>query len=651
MPIISSAFFDSLRPQRFVLGIIFLLAFPLQTIGQKSYEGPFSRGNYSGFAEYQFQIIEGDTIFDGSFLFKEFDFDSLLLAQDTFHSFAGNFRTGRPYGSWNFQFGNFTKGDEIQVNNLNYDVRVNGLYHNAYGELINGMPQGYWTHEVYYLKNSERKDLLFKSSINFDQGIPQQSFQVKDDQATLLGRFLRNGLAHDTWELYSQETADIIEKWIFDEGMLTSIVLLSRPKPDTLRIFSEDNNSIKEVTLDEQYIRTINLTKDILGSSNEIQEDIIIKLLRQNASYYEKVRDVLMTLGSSNFAPEYKVQVPYQPLSDQEKVLIDSIKLNYQSSFLIAQRILQNTQYQILQLTDPEVDFLLNAVENHFQKEFLTPLASLVVNEDLMEFLPREKLINIFPDHNMAKYTYTSELDSIKRSIDGIDFNQFQNGGLISIYDISRYANETLDSVQKRLRIKLAAELKREELLGLEKDLIQEVQKFNKKIDSLINVPVASHKKELKRIKDQMTSKLQNYTKISEAEQKIQQAEDLTGCFADAWKLAVQIDSLDERRRILEARYQEDVFNPFTSTIMTEEVKKRITSAYFNILVPYLLQKSQNDLSCEELPELTLLFKSAYQRMLDLKEEDTSKLERKLKGEDDPVEIIELFNLYDIVRQ
>ena len=78
---------------------------------------------------------------------------------------------------------------------------------------------------------------------------------------------------------------------------------------------------------------------------------------------------------------------------------------------------------------------------------------------------------------------------------------------------------------------------------------------------------------------------------------------------------------------------------------MEEEVKKKITSAYRNVLIPFLVNEASGELDCVKADNLNQLLTGLHVRMLELREEDTHKLERKLRKEKDPHTILQLFNL------
>ena len=78
---------------------------------------------------------------------------------------------------------------------------------------------------------------------------------------------------------------------------------------------------------------------------------------------------------------------------------------------------------------------------------------------------------------------------------------------------------------------------------------------------------------------------------------------------------------------------------------MDEEVKKRITTAYRKKVVPYLLDQVNNKLSCDNATKFIQLFEQLDKRMVEMRDENTAKLERKLRREQDPEAILELFQI------
>ena len=73
-------------------------------------------------------------------------------------------------------------------------------------------------------------------------------------------------------------------------------------------------------------------------------------------------------------------------------------------------------------------------------------------------------------------------------------------------------------------------------------------------------------------------------------------------------------------------------------------VKKRITDAYEEVLIPYFLNQAGADSDCSEIANLVAQMNRTYDRMFALRTLMTKKLERKLKREDNPKTVMLLLN-------
>jgi len=107
--------------------------------------------------------------------------------------------------------------------------------------------------------------------------------------------------------------------------------------------------------------------------------------------------------------------------------------------------------------------------------------------------------------------------------------------------------------------------------------------------------------------------------------------------------LTDELVALPDKKVMLKTLYTDSIWNPFMANLMDEEVKKRITAAYFKILVPYFLKSAASELDCDNVKVLKDQIIQANQRMEELREGDTRKLERKLRREKDPNQILKLF--------
>ena len=149
----------------------------------------------------------------------------------------------------------------------------------------------------------------------------------------------------------------------------------------------------------------------------------------------------------------------------------------------------------------------------------------------------------------------------------------------------------------------------------------------------------------MENIAKQAESLLADYSKMTEIDEKVTKARALVHCFDDFNELAKSVIKQQSRDLEIKEKYTDAIWNPFMANLMDEAVKKRITSAYFERLVPHLMLTISSNLNCTNASELHVLLDDSYKRLLILRNEETRKLERKLKREEDPSVILELLGV------
>ena len=633
-----------------------LLVFNHSLYGQMelTYKGPYKVGRYEGKAEFGYKLINGDTIFDGSFQMQHADLEDLLSRRDNYFYFEGSFQNDVPDGFWRFQFGDFTVDDTelLQVLDYHYKVKTSGIYHETSGNILEGTPHGTWTQVTRQIVESQVEEMLFESSIDFNRGVPQKSFRIKNARRTLMGRFLRDGLAHDVWELYSGEATEVVESWHFTDGILEKISMRKDDAPVTLNVYSASIDNPQIINLDEKYLDIIKLNQRLTGHGPVELTGDMYSLLIENAKHYRKINNILINLDNSRFKPEFKVKVQHIPLNESELYQLDSIKAYYTKSKRISEELLKSTQLNILKMSDSEAFFLLSVVEVLSQKHLaLLEEVTGFYNRNILAYVPRERLLSKLWPHEPLSTTIevTNELvDSVlTRSYEGpnaADY-RFEKDGIAGIYELAGYVAGSLASIHTQLNEKLTNEQRQAQLMMLEEALIAEVTALNNLVDSLRETTTGEPRGALISLKRAATQELSEYSAMKDQTGKPDQARILTTCFDQMQELSLKISRLQAKMDEIEVAYTDQVWNPFTATVMSEQVKRHITDAYREILIPYLLNELNNALTCSNTPRLLLLLEYTHKRMLELREEDTGKLERKLKRESDPLAIMQLFNI------
>lgn len=600
--------------------------------------------NYEGEAAYGYEHDGIDTVLQGPFLMQSSNLEALLNKKDSTFLIDGSFDGGYASGFWKFRFGVFEAKPESQVIGYQYRIAASGIQEEAQGLMLQGKPEGSWNYSVQSIKDAEVINTLFKSSITFNNGIPQQSFKVENDSIVLVGRVLRSGLAQDEWVLYTTNQVDPAERWFFKEGILERIVFRLNGKEESLSIFNSNAKETKKVPLDTQFLSVLEVK---LGSSAAIglTSNHIAGLLSQNNTYYQNLNAILGELGTADLLPNFEVRLPFYPMDSVTENTISSIVKHVTSASLVSDAYMDNPLLNILKLSDNEASELYLALER-ITKEQLAPLQKLVRYKkgDLLEFLTDEDVLNsLWP--NEIDESVMAEMATVATST-GFDFQQnlildFQHDAIASIAKIAEYTAAHTTYIENELKTKLYEQEREQERTALDEQLLSQSKKLTQLIDSIGNSLPLEYGRALADIQTVTVANLSNLSTMDDLER----ARQLVVCHENMYQLAQTVSAQPVRTDALVKLYTDRIWNPFMATLMDETVKKRITSAYGKVLIPYFLEQISTELSCDNADEVKLLLDLVYHRMLELRNEDTKKLERKLRKETDPLKIQELFRL------
>ncbi len=610
---------------------------------RKMFEGSLQVGPYRGEALYQYSIIDLDTVFDGDFQIQKSNLETLVKNEDSTFSFTGFFDKGVPNGSWEFQFGEFKTNNQTQVVNNEYRVLVSGIQEIGEGSLVKSLPDGTWTYTINQIKDSKIDKTLFKSSIFFEEGVPQQNFQIENDSSVLVGRLLRDGLAHDEWSFYGTETVEDIEDWFFDDGLLRTVQIKSGNVSKEISVFDASLSDYKTIQLDAGFMA---LLKSVMHPENG--KSHIARLLEQNLGYYNKVNSVLNHLGTSNFRANMKVRVPHYPLDSLQNKTLKQIALDYQKAIALSVSILENSHLNIVKRTDPEALFYYNASEKIYN-EFLDPLKTLVEHIDLeiVQYQQIPELLNrLWPNGKPNTAIVVSNERGEERTFSLPSSNEFEYDGddLLSVSALTIYARMSLEFIKGSLASRLTNEEQLQMLNGLEEELIALSNALEQQLDSTSGLS-KEYQSALSQIKNVADSALTTYAGTNNSNEKLEYGMEVKTCLIQLKSLASNIKTLPLDQEAIKKEYTNAVWNPFMANVMEEEVKKRIVGTYEDVLIPYFIKMVSEELTCDNAGRLKDQMVNTNQRILELRNEETRKLERKLRREKQPIEVLKLLNV------
>lgn len=643
------------RKRLWFLGL--LLTWCLTTFGQdrETFEGTMQLGSYQGKAQYQYVISSQDTLFDGPFQVQRSSLEALLEKEDASFLFKGNFDKGVPTGSWKFEFGEFKTDSRSEVIDYEYRVLISGVQEEGTGTLAEGRLDGQWTYQVNRIKDSKIQNTLFASTLTFEKGIPQQNFQIENQEATLVGRFLRNGLAHDEWTSFTINALEDVESWFFEEGVLRRMIRVKDGKSQEVEVFTTASDEQRTIPLNKAYLEIVRTALKASGATMAIPNSIS-GLLAQNEVYYRKMDTVLRQLGPSNLRPDFLVKVPYFAMDTTQLAQVRAISDNFLAAKTISRALLKNSHLNIVKRSDNEALYNYNAVAQ-IDERFLKPLERFVsyAQQDILQYVDRPKFIeSLWPNGKPdPELQIVADSSGTTRTFTLADFaaDDFKANNLTSIGRLSAYARSGLEQIRETLSDQLTNEEQQQQLNGLEEDLIALNESLVQQIDSALTTLPRDFRAPIQEIKTLADASLSTYATIKNADKKFNYGTSLKVCLEQLIQLSKTLIALPGQMEEIEVLYQDSIWNPFMATVMDEEVKRRITGAYFNILVPYFLNQVKTDLNCDTVEKLNNQIIHTNERMVFLREEDTRKLERKLRREKEAESILELLHLRTTVKE
>ncbi len=642
---------------QFLVFIIIGISIPMSAQETQTYNGPLQIGKYNGKATYSYKLVDNDTVLDGDFTVLRSNLQELLEKQDYSFQFKGAFVDGTANGPWKFQFGEFNSKSQSEVIDYQYRVLVSGIQKSAIGKIKMGKPNGKWTIVEEEIENSEISKTLFKSVISFDNGVPQQNFSINNENYTLVGRFLRDGLAHDEWSLFPSNGMDQSESWFFKDGLLQSIRVDDENDHKTIKAYQGYNGQTKIINLNAGYINALEIQLSQVDV-DILHHNSLPELLKQNAARYQEVDEILSELGKSKFLPELKVKVPYYPLDSLEVTKIDSIVSYYKKAHELSESILHNSQLNILRLSDNNTAYQYNTVVQ-LKENFLNPIQEIVSYDSLgiLEYTSQEQLINHVFANGLPKPKMDIEIqiDSVVSSksytIPSSVSISADTPNIEKIEAVAKMGYDGILSIANEVKETLAQEKRQNELASLEEEIIIRNDSMMVFIDSTSsNIPL-KYATALKQLKSFTSKTINDYSKVKSAENRLSAARTTVECLNNLNELSKTVSEMPIYQTTIKESYTDRIWNPFMATLMDEDIKKRITSAYSKTLEPYFLNEIDQHLSCDTTKELNSTINATYTKILELKDQDTKKLERKLKRQKDPITILEMLNVQNTAKQ
>jgi hypothetical protein len=357
---------------------------------------------------------------------------------------------------------------------------------------------------------------------------------------------------------------------------------------------------------------------------------------------------VLRQLGSDGFQMEAKVKVPFYPLDSLQTTTLEQIASDYQVAADLSRTILRNSHLNIVKRTDPEAYFYYNVAQK-ISSDFLEPLKALVSYQenDIVAYQEIPVMLQrLWPNGKPGtKITVAANESGEMRSFSLPSSEEFgyEGNDLLSVAALGTYARMSLEYIKGSLASRLTNEEQLQMLNGLEEELIQLNNLLEREVDSVDGL-ANDYKNALNHLQQLADSSLTTYAEMKNPNEKLTYGNSIKTCLMELTDLAQSLKNIPQQQKTIKKEYTNAVWNPFMANVMAEQVKKRITESYEEVLTPYFL-KATSSLECGNVKALNEQIIQTHKTILDLRNKDTRKLERKLRREKRPMEVLQLLQV------
>lgn len=277
----------------------------------------------------------------------------------------------------------------------------------------------------------------------------------------------------------------------------------------------------------------------------------------------------------------------------------------------------------------------------------LTPCVDRLTHDALL-YVDRDQLI----PHITPIITYPSSIDF---ELKGKPFSTVfdfpspllpENGSLHSIHHhterILQTARELSEETSEILeRYKLEVELtEREERLIEKRDSVLAFYKNEAGRDDFNRF----HERMAEGFIQLATEEFKQYARL-EIDEKLDKILDVQKCYREALNAYEMTARIPLRLERLEEIYTRSVWNAYTFTYMDERIKDRLYRAYENTLLPLVLDDMATHVTCGNLEKKQDNMVNLYQRMVELRDQDTREMEKQLRRASDSETILQIMSL------
>lgn len=652
----------------YLLSILFaqLIFFQFANAQQKqTYVGNYLLdGRFLGEVTYSYFINKKDTILDGQFLFKSIQKD---VEDAVFNQIKmdGNYQGGLKHGNWVIEYSNLSKTSQASEESFQIIYNTSGVVYRTLGIFEKGKATGQWTSLLLKLENSLVVDTIFQSSASFVDNKLVGKISGVEKGVHYTGSINANGFLDDVWQFnFSNNTS---ETRTYQDGILLKYISVSNVDTTLISEYNRDSiqqekNAWQRVPLSSRYFQAIEIMARMNSDQNaEKLEDShgflgnLDTIIEHTFSFFTSYKGEQIWQLTPGGAPEIEVFVrlkPYPYSADENKKIKDLEDLT--ADFIRqAHQTLQSKTIEIEKLANLDLLLATTYIAQYNMRMMKVQRFVAKLSDPALNYVDRRKYIKYVIQQISLPQEVTVLFDDslVTRPYSFAQPKINENGVYTSLIDWCQRASKDLKKLQTEINSILADKMKEQRLLELEDRYIT----LSDSLENLYN-PDAEFA-ELNLFQTRTAAQVlalnkemvYDYARL-DLENKLQQVEPLMACTEKLIHLYHVQDQMPRRLKRIEELYTRTVWNPFTMTYIDERMKERVYLAFSEELMTWFLTEVDKNISCSSTFDWKETFTTIYNRMIDLRNQDTKDIERALRGVQNPQRIMNILGL-DLIEE
>jgi hypothetical protein len=620
---------------------------------RNTYEGPFKWNNtLEGNAEYQFiKDRDGKEIPDGKFRFQHKYRDSTDQSILNKLLVNGNYKSGKKNGKWAYE----TEEHRVFIDDI-VDFKIIADLKSTVSSLEasykEGVADGAWE----YLVNNHYEDKIESiarlKEAKFQNGHITGDFSYhylfNYQELNVRGLLDEDGFMDGEWILQYYDDQKIIEELrIYQNGFLLSIEARSLTDNQILRNLEFEDVKQRLDMLTNGDNRDFTISNESFGiffnngyrtsfpeyilqvKGNDLINNFLKTLLQYDAEKYLKDGELIeFPLKTRRF--KYELPNDYEKLSAQANDVFGRLQ----------QKVSERADWNALKLNKAKSDSL------SFAHEFFR---GLYLKFDDLEDIKNQLIAQNaqFLDEKVfmrQELGFKKDRDTIEYVFDGqkkykiIDRSTLYREGDRLIVSLVNYLLFEEDMVNKFIKY-VEDELQMIELGQNVENLETRISDKQTEVLTLYNKANtinSLHKSLLEHLSQKFLEEKYDefsttYARAENYDQKLESGKRLMDLMSELEKILPGINNVFQEAEYIDDLYQENVFNPFTYSSYDQRAKDRLYRAGAERLFSHYLQLLEEEDDYTALKMHVDKINKLHNRLRELREEDTRKIERRLR--------------------